>query len=362
MSQIKKNSIFHTQRTNETSEGFLDLTGYISEADKVMEYINWWDESISKETIPLEELEKAVTQAKGLILTNGHPWEFLDAKNAKDYTMGFVTEVHGIEEKKLKVDLRIIDMELINDIRSGKKKDFSIGYLCDLVYENGYTENGEQYTAKQTNIILNHVALVENGRAGEEVGIITLNSMNDRNISSEKGLYKINNKTEVEMTVKYNGKDYDANGLLVELTLRDKELSIKTNEIDTLKGQLTALEQTNNELSEKINGFDSTLETTITERINQISEVAELTGEATENLIKLNSLDLKKKVINSAFENIDLEGKSEGFIDGMYAGAVAKLNSIQPANVTPSTKLNDKSENLSGMEKLNAALNKIGGR
>lgn len=362
MKQIKKNSLFHTQKTNETPEGFLDLTGYISEADKVMEYINWWDEKISKEIIPLEELEKAISQAKGLILTNGHPWEFLDAKNAKEYTRGFVTEVIGIEDKKLKVNLRVIDMELINDIRSGKKQDFSIGYFCDLVEENGYTESEEVYNAKQINISLNHVALVENGRAGEEVGVITLNSMEDRNISSEKGLYKINSKTEVEMTVKYNGKDYDANGLLVELSLRDKELSQKTNEVDTLKGQITALEQTNQELSEKVNGFDSILETTVTERINQISEVAQLTGETTENLIKLNSLDLKKKVINSAFGDMDLDNKSEGFIDGMYTGAVTKLNSSTEPKITQGEKINGKDIKTSGMERLNSAINNIGGR
>lgn len=362
--QIKKNSIFRTQKTNETPEGFLDLTGYISEADKVMEYINWWDESISKEVIPLSELENVTSQAKGLILTDGHPWCFLDAKNAKEHIRGFVTEVHGIEDKKLKVNLRIIDMELINDIRSGKKTEFSIGYSCDMLEEPGTTENGEIYNSKQTNILLNHVALVENGRAGEEVGVITLNSIETKNISSEKGLYKINKKdVEVNMaTVKYNGKEYDENGLLVELSVRDKELTTKTNENDTLKGQIAALEQTNRELTEKVNGFDNILETTVSERLNQISEVSELTGETTENLVKLNSVDLKKKVINTAFENINLENKSEGYIDGMYAGAVAKLNSIKPTTVTSAPTEKKNTAGKTGFERLNDAVNKIGGK
>ena len=115
--------------------------------------------------------------------------------------------------------------------------------------------------------------------------------------------------------------------LSVELSGRDKELTTKTNENDTLKGQIAALEQTNRELTEKVNGFDNILETTVSERLNQISEVSELTGETTENLVKLNSVDLKKKVINTAFENINLENKSEGYIDGMYEKMQDKSNS-----------------------------------
>ncbi|MEJ6466486.1 DUF2213 domain-containing protein [Fusobacterium ulcerans] len=189
---LKKNAMFQVQKTNETTEGFLKVTGYISEADKVMEYVDWWNETVTREIIPIEELEKVIPQTNGLIMTDLHPWEFIDAKNAKEYIRGYVTNVYGIEENKLKVDLLVIDSDLINDIRSGKKNQFSIGYWCEMLKEGGYTALGESYDYKQVNLTLNHVALVPQGRAGEEVGVITMNSK-EENISYQKGMYKKQN-------------------------------------------------------------------------------------------------------------------------------------------------------------------------
>lgn len=324
---MKKNSIFNVIRKNETSEGFLDVTGYISEADKPMEYIDYWEEKVTREIIPLEELEKALPQANGLILTDLHPWEFLNAKNASEYTKGFVVLNHGIEDKKLKVDLRIINSDLINDVRRGEKTQFSIGYLCNVIEEPGVTENGESYDLKQVDLKLNHVALVPKGRAGDGVGIITLNSA-DENISYQRGMYKKNSEDEGgQMKVKYNGKEMEATEILAELMSRDNELKQKINEVDSLSGQLTALKTTNEELTQKINEMANSKDKELTERLNALTEVAELTGVDTKELVKLNTVDLKKKVINTAFPTLNLEGKSEAYLDGLYEGAKEKLNS-----------------------------------
>lgn len=323
---MKKNSIFNVIRKNETPEGFLDVTGYISEADKPMEYIDYYGEKVTREIIPLEELEKASPQANGLILTDSHPWEFISAKNASDYARGFVVLNHGIEDKKLKVDLRIINSDLINDVRRGEKTQFSIGYLCDVIGEPGVTENGENYDLKQVNLKLNHVALVPKGRAGDGVGIITLNSA-DENISYQRGMYKKNSEEGGQMKVKYNGKEMEATELLTELMTRDNELKQKINEVESLNGQLAALKTTNGELTQKINEMADSKDKELTERINALTEVAELTGIDTKELIKLNTADLKKKVINTAFPTLNLEGKSEAYLDGLYEGAKEKLNS-----------------------------------
>ena len=46
-------------------------------------------------------------------------------------------------------------------------KELSLGYNLDLVEEPG-TYNGEPYDAIQTNIVINHLALVASARAGEQ--------------------------------------------------------------------------------------------------------------------------------------------------------------------------------------------------
>lgn len=361
MSCIKKNAKFEVLRQNETSEGFLDITGYISKADYVMDYYDWWEEKINREFIPLAELEKAVPQAQGLILTNLHPWEFVNAQNATDFTNGFVTKVHGIEDKKLKVDLRVINSDLINEIRSGRKDELSIGYECELVQEVGFID-GKQYDAKQINIQLNHVAAVPNGRAGEDVGFMVMNS-NER-VSYVKDLYIKNNTGGNKLAVKYNGKEYEPNELVVELMSRDKELKEKTNSLETLEGKYAGLEKDKKDLEEKVNNFESTLEKTVAEKVNTISEVAALTGKEAKELAKMNSLDLKKEVINKAYEGMDLEGKSEGFIDGLFAGAINKLNSTDPktSKGTTENKENKSEEKYNSEEILRKAMEKAYGR
>lgn len=356
MSMLKKNAMFQVQKTNETTEGFLKVTGYISEADKVMEYVDWWNETITREIIPLEELEKVIPQTNGLIMTDLHPWEFIDAKNAKEYIRGYVTNVYGIEENKLKVDLLVIDSDLINDIRSGKKNQFSIGYWCEMLEESGYTALGESYDYKQVNLTLNHVALVPQGRAGEEVGVITMNSK-DENISYQKGMYKKQNTRGGKMAIKYNGKEMEAHELHSELILRDSQLTAVKNEKGTLEGKLAAKEVELQEANTKLNGFEERIKNEVAAKINAISEVSKLTGENPEELVKLNTMELKKKVINKAFSSIDLENKEDSYINGVYEASVVKLNSYLPVT----TEGEGKKEKENGMDKLKKAVENMGG-
>lgn len=356
MNVLKKNAMFQVLKTNETTEGFLKVTGYISEADKVMEYVDWWNETVTREIIPIEELEKVIPQTNGLIMTDLHPWEFIDAKNAKEYIRGYVSNVYGIEDNKLKVDLMVIDSDLINDIRSGKKDQFSIGYWCEMVRESGYTASGEMYDYKQVNLTLNHVALVPQGRAGEEVGVITMNSK-EENISYQKGMYKKQNSEGGKMAIKYNGKEMEAHELHTELVLRDTQLKAVTNEKETLEGKLAAKKTELNEAKTKLNGNDEKINSEVMAKVNAISEVSKLTGEKPEDLMKLNIIELKKKVINKAFEGMNLEGKTEAYLDGLYEGATVKLNSSLP-EVTEGT---EKKEKENGMDKLKKAVGEIGG-
>ena len=157
------------------------------------------------------------------------------------------------------------------------------------------------------------------------------------------------------MKLKYNGKDYEANELLTELATRDSELAAKVNAYETLEGEKAAVDAEIVTLKEKVNKFDETLETVVTEKINTISEVAKLTGKESSELIKLNSADLKKEVINKAYEGMDLEGKSEAYIDGLYAGAVNKINTSTEVKPTPGKEV--KEEKLNGFDRLNKAVN-----
>ncbi len=57
------------------------------------------------------------------------------------------------------------------DAVKGGKRELSVGYQCDLVWGDGVAPSGEVYQAKQTQIVVDHVAIVSLGRAGHDCRI-----------------------------------------------------------------------------------------------------------------------------------------------------------------------------------------------
>ena len=115
---------------------------------------------------PAEEVFKPATVAsfEGKPFTNDHPYELLDANNTSIYSKGHLQNVRVSEDKVYLIgDIVVIDSQTIQDIENGKR-EISAGYNCDCLQD----ENGNWY---QSNIIGNHVALVDKGRAGEKVRI-----------------------------------------------------------------------------------------------------------------------------------------------------------------------------------------------
>lgn len=64
----------------------------------------------------------------------------------------------------------VSDGPTIKLIEDGKR-ELSAGYTCDLDWTPGKTPSGEAYDAVQKNIRINHVAIVQRGRAGQQVRI-----------------------------------------------------------------------------------------------------------------------------------------------------------------------------------------------
>jgi hypothetical protein len=103
-------------------------------------------------------------------VTNEHPPVLLDATNARQFQIG----LSGAEVVKdgdfVKTTITITDGDTIDSIRNGKV-ELSNGYIADIVWGSGVTEDGIEYDAKQTNIRGNHIAVVQRGRAGPEVKV-----------------------------------------------------------------------------------------------------------------------------------------------------------------------------------------------
>lgn len=101
--------------------------------------------------------DEAMASIEGKSVTRLHPTEMVNSKNYRQYDVGTILKVWQDGENVLG-NIVIKDMETIEAITEHKLEALSLGYTAKLV-DIG---DGEY---KQTNITVNHLAIVKKGRA-----------------------------------------------------------------------------------------------------------------------------------------------------------------------------------------------------
>lgn len=116
---------------------------------------------------PPEELEKAAATSNGIQLLRKHI--SVDAGDHKPWdVVGSVGTGARWEAPYVKNALTIWPAVDIAGIESKAKAELSPGYLYRPVMESG-TFEGERFDGKMTDIVFNHLAIVEEGRQGKDV-------------------------------------------------------------------------------------------------------------------------------------------------------------------------------------------------
>lgn len=109
---------------------------------------------------------ETIASFEGKPVTLAHPEDFVNPSNWRELSMGITQNVRrgdGVENDLMLADLLITDAKAIEDVRNGLRQ-VSCGY--DAEYEQLAVGRG-----RQTNIVGNHVALVERGRCGPRCAI-----------------------------------------------------------------------------------------------------------------------------------------------------------------------------------------------
>lgn len=108
---------------------------------------------------------------RGVPVTNGHPPTMLSAQNAKQYAVGTVLESPRKDGDYLVTAISVFDAATVAEMEAGKTQ-VSNGYDVDLVETPGIDPaTGQHYDAIQTNIVGNHLAIVDSARAGREAAV-----------------------------------------------------------------------------------------------------------------------------------------------------------------------------------------------
>lgn len=149
---------------------------------------------------------------------------------------------------ELLADVKVFSQRLINKIKDGKI-DLSLGYRCSYKRESGVF-NGEKYDFVQTDMIGNHLALVDNSRcdvalamdsAGGEVFHVTLG---DKEMTLDEVIEKLHELTKevqklkgdtADEVVETEAKPVEETKTKAEETAEDEEVDAEDEESEEVK-------------------------------------------------------------------------------------------------------------------------------
>jgi hypothetical protein len=115
----------------------------------------------------IEDVSRAdsLKSFEGRPVTNNHPPDMVDARNARRYAVGSVLGVPMMDGDHVRGRLSVYDGDTVGAMDGGKI-EVSCGYTCDTLETPGTHPKYGRYDAIQKNIVGNHVAIVDRGRAG----------------------------------------------------------------------------------------------------------------------------------------------------------------------------------------------------
>jgi hypothetical protein len=112
----------------------------------------------------------AVKTYTHLPMTFDHPSEPVTPANWKKYAIGDTGDEVLRDGGTVRVPMMLRDAAAIKAFKDGTNQ-LSVGYTCDLLWDSGCTDDGEEYDAVQTNIRANHLAVVAAARGGPTLKI-----------------------------------------------------------------------------------------------------------------------------------------------------------------------------------------------
>ena len=306
----------------------------------VFYYIND-DGSVRAELRLAEEVfaDATLNSMKMLPVTNDHPPEMVNPQNAKKYQVGFSSETITRDGGIAKGYIKVTDGAAINAVESGDKVELSCGYVADLEFVEGVWE-GIRYDAIQRNIRYNHIAIVQNGRAGSQCKIKT--DSKDVRFAVSKP-FKGSSQMKV---LRIDGIEVEVSevaGQVIEkdLARRDlcqKEIEDKIAKIDEekkdLEKELEKMKGNKDALDAELAKVKAELEAAHKDandldRINALVKArSELIGQAKPLVaddVKLDSMsdiEIKSAVVAATYPEIKLDGASADRIDGLFEGAI----------------------------------------
>ena len=233
---IDDNGFLHVAISNITKE---QVAPYLGSEIPDFERLGLKPDSIYKVYRPAEELKKAVISSNGIPIQLDHHADFADAP-AKETRVGS-TGTDGIfNAPYLQNSLHIQDADAIKRINDGSMRELSLGYRYTPEKKSGVF-NGEPYDLIMRDISCNHLALVEEGRAGHDVLVkdskSTLNEVTNMSDKVEKIELALADQMISTANMLKDLHKTDAMGNVVDIT-KDEEISTMEDKLNEFLAKL----------------------------------------------------------------------------------------------------------------------------
>lgn len=257
-------------------------------------------------------------------VTMNHPDEAVTSDNWKELAVGEVSTAAKKDGEWVHLPLILKDAKAISAVEDGKR-ELSAGYTCELVWGDGVTPDGQEFNATQTNIKINHLAIVDRARAGSQARIGDGASWGASPFTSDH-----NPKKETIMTLKTVTVDGipvevtdqgavviatlqkrldDANAKmstadaahLAAIAAKDAELAKKDAELDATKGKVLS---------------DADLDKRVQDRADLIAVATVIAKDV--KTTGLSDAAIRKAVVAAKLGDAAIAGKADAYIDARF--------------------------------------------
>jgi hypothetical protein len=331
---------FNSSNVEELSDGRLRVRATFSRVGP-LNYMRS-DGTLQVEHVTAEELFKPdslETAGLAAVTLNHPPDGMVTPKTWKKYNVGASgSEVLANRQDGLVSVVFVVgDEEAIAAVKTGKATEVSAGYSTLVEHR----ADGKFY---QTNRVYNHLALVERGRAGPSVRL-HLDAADDWAVMADDETPHNDAKGGCDCMGKYKGFEMDEGGIEAfkkmetdissmkeEMKgLKSKKDSLESDRIALLEGQIAAYQS-------KVDSLESDLGTRLdaaavsaeaTARLDAYTECQQFLPEAVKFDAEMSPMDWRKAAIAHVNPSLELEGRSDDFVTGMFSTLVALGSTVQ---------------------------------
>lgn len=263
----------------------------------------------------VDDVRESASTLANKPITLTHPAEMVNPENAKGLSVGFCGNDVEFDGLNVFVTCTITDSHAIDAIKRGKVRALSAGYDCYIENDSG-TWQGSPYSQRQKNIVYNHVALVQEGRAGDGVRFRVNDAAEFLNFQDKENTMK---------TITIDSAEYQADEKVVDAynavvkraedaaTALDKMTAEKDAAVAQCSQKDAEIKRLNDEKLD-----DAAIEKRVNDRIALIA-VAEKAG--IKDAKDKSDNDIRLEVIKSVFPDISLDGKSPDYVSALFDAA-----------------------------------------